>query len=160
MTLPAHLEAFWSEFILATPSADGTCFYEAFFFGDGEAMANELAELVLRGTKCATASSLWSYEMEKRAPPQPSDLSVVTDFSGQPLCVIETQSIEIVPFKEVTEAFAAAEGEGDGTLTFWREAHQEFFARDCIRMGRQFTEEMPVVCERFTVVYRAAKSAA
>ncbi len=44
-------------------------------------------------------------------------LSVVTRFSGEPLCVIETQKVQIVPFSEVSAEFAATEGEGDGTLT-------------------------------------------
>ncbi|MEQ1516837.1 MAG: ASCH domain-containing protein [Usitatibacteraceae bacterium] len=160
MPLPAHLEAFWSDFLRASPSADHGRYYEAFFFGDSEEMANELAELVLLGTKRATAGSLWSYEVENQPLPQAGNLSVVTNFSGKPLCVIETQSVEVVPFNEVTAEFAAIEGEGDGTLSFWKRAHQEFFARDCARIGLRFSESMPVVCERFAVVYQAGKSAA
>jgi uncharacterized protein YhfF len=160
MPIPTHLAAFWNEFTQATGGANEERFYEAFFFGDGEEMASELAELVLRGTKQATAGSLWAYEEEGQPLPRPGGLSIVTDWSGQPLCVIETRSVEVVAFHEVTAAFAAAEGEGDGSLAFWKQAHREFFTRDCARIGKQFTESMPVVCERFAVVYRAATRAA
>lgn len=160
MPVPAHLSTFWGEFAKATGGADEERFYEAFFFGDGEQMANELAELVLRGTKRATAGSLWSYEEEKQPLPQPGNLSIVTNWSGHPLCVIEIQSVEVVPFHEVTAEFAATEGEGDGSLSFWQQAHREFFSRDCAKLGKQFSESMPVVCEQFAVIYRAATSAA
>jgi uncharacterized protein YhfF len=160
MSVPAHLSAFWREFAKATGGADEERFYEAFFFGDSEDMATELAELVLQGTKRATAGALWSYEAEGQRLPQPGDLSIVTDWSGQPLCVIQTQSVEVVAFREVTAEFAATEGEGDGSLAFWQQAHREFFSRECATLGREFSESMPVVCERFAVVYRTATSAA
>jgi len=160
MPVPAHLSAFWGEFARASGGADEERFYEAFYFGDSEAMANELAELVLRGIKRATAGALWSYEGEGQPLPQPGGLSIVTNWSRHPLCIIETQSVEVVPFHEVTAEFAATEGEGDGSLSFWRQAHREFFTRDCARVGKQFSECMPVVCERFSVVYCTPTSAA
>ncbi len=158
--VPAHLSAFWTTFCNATDGANGGRFYEAFFFGDNEKMANELADLVLRGSKRATAGSLWSYEEEGQPLPHPGNLSIVTNWSGHALCIIETQLVEVVPFHEVTAEFAATEGEGDGdgSLSFWQQAHREFFTRDCARMGKKFCESMPVVCERFAVVYRALSS--
>ena len=160
MPVPESLITFWDEFCSATHGVTEERFYEAFFFGDSEAMADELGDLVLRGIKRATAGSLWSYEEEERPTPQPGDLSIVTNWSGQPLCVIETQSIEVMPFREVTAEFAATEGEGDGSLSFWQQAHREFFIRDCARLGKQFIEAMPVVCERFAVVYLPSSSRA
>ena len=160
MPIPAHLSAFWAEFAKATSGADEERFYEAFFFGDSEDMATELAELVLRGTKRATAAALWSYEAEGQRLPQPGDLSIVTDWSGKPLCIIQTQSVEVVPFREVTSEFAATEGEGDGSLSFWQQAHREFFSRGCTAAGHEFSESMQVVCQRFAVHYRPATSAA
>ena len=160
MPVPAHLSRFWGEFALATSGANEERFYEAFFFGDSEDMATELAELVLQGTKRATAGALWSYEAEGQRLPQPGDLSIVTDWPGQPLCVIQTQSVEVLPFREVTAEFAATEGEGDGSLSFWQKAHREFFSRECAAVGKEFSESMLVVCERFAVVYRPPTSAA
>ena len=40
-------------------------------------------------------------------------MSVVTDWDGIPLCIIETSEVEVRAFKDVDEEFAAAEGEGD-----------------------------------------------
>jgi uncharacterized protein YhfF len=160
MAIPAQLSALWHEFVTANGGAVEGRFYESFFFGDSEEMARELAELVLRGTKRATAGALWAYEADGQRLPQPGDLSIVTNWSGQPQCVIETQSVEVVPFLEVTAEFAATEGEGDGSLAFWRRAHREFFSRECAAAGIEFTDSMLVVCERFVMRYRFSASAA
>ena len=67
--------------------------------------------------------------------------------------MIETQKVEIVLFDEVTARFAATEGEGDGSLQFWRHAHEAFFGRECKCIGRVPNARMPVVCEQFKVVF-------
>lgn len=160
MPIPPHLAPFWSAFAQSTGVADDARIFEAFCFGDSEQMANELAGLVLRGIKRATAGAMWSFEAEGKRLPQPGDLSIVTNWSGRPLCVIETQTVEVVPFREVTAEFAATEGEGDGSLSYWQSAHRAFFGRECAGAGRAFTETMLVVCERFAVVYRGTSLAA
>ena len=151
--IPQDLRSFWDAFA-ATQAGDPTPrFLEAFHFDDNERSANELAALVLAGTKRATAGLLWSHETGNRPLPRPGDMSIVTKYSGEPVCVIETEKVEIVPFDEVTEAFAATEGEGDGSLKYWREAHEAFFGRECKRIGLAPKACMPVVCEQFKVVF-------
>ncbi|MYN02922.1 ASCH domain-containing protein [Pseudoduganella sp. DS3] len=157
--IPAHLSDFWNAFADSIGGVDAARFYEVCVFGDSEALANELAELVLRGAKRATAGSVWSYQDEGKRIPMPGDLSIVTNWAGIPLCIIETESVEVVPFGEVSSEFAAIEGEGDGSLSFWREAHRQYFTRECARAGRQFSENMLVACERFKVAYQPATNA-
>lgn len=152
--IPAHLADFWQAFSDAVGGADAARFYDVCVFGDSEALANELAELVLRGIKRATAGSVWSYEAEGKRIPAPGDLSIVTNWAGSPVCIIETELVEVVPFSEVSSEFAATEGEGDGSLSFWREAHRQYFTRECARAGRQFSEDLLVACERFKVAYQ------
>jgi uncharacterized protein YhfF len=80
----------------------------------------------------------------------------MTDWQGKPLGVIETEVVEVVPFEEVTEAFAAREGEGDKSLRYWREVHWACFGRECRRIGREPDMRMPIVCEQFALVYMSA----
>ncbi|MBM3495703.1 MAG: ASCH domain-containing protein [Armatimonadetes bacterium] len=148
---------FWREFASTQPEDPTPRFLEAFHFDDNEASADELAQLVLSGRKRATAALVWSHEHSGDPPPQPGSLSIVTTFAGEPVCVIETLSVEVVPFDEVTADFAAAEGEGDGSLEYWRRAHEAFFGRECERIGRTPDTRMPIVCERFEVVYRGGR---
>jgi len=153
MVTPPSVVEFWNRFAAATGKPDERRFYESFAFGDSEALANELAALVLSGVKRATAGTVWSYEAEGKRLPVAGDLSIVTDWAGQPLCVIETENVEMVPFNAVSADFAATEGEGDGSLAYWREAHRAYFTRECERAGKKFDESMLISCERFKVVY-------
>jgi uncharacterized protein YhfF len=151
--IPEHIQSFWEEFQDATGHDASERFYEAFHFDDNERDANELAKLVLAGKKRATAALLWSFEAAKKPLPKPGDFSVVTNWNSEPLCVIETTNVSIVPFEEVTESFAATEGEGDKTLRFWRDVHWSYFGRECERIGKEPSFRMLVVCEEFSVVY-------
>jgi len=155
LELPGPVRAFWSAFAASAPADAVSRFYEVFHFDDNERSANGLADLVLSGAKRATAGLVWVFEAKGRPIPKPGDLSVVTRWDGQPVCVIETRRVEIRPYDEVDADFAATEGEGDGSLRYWREAHWRFFTRECQRIGRTMDPKMPVVCERFEVVYRA-----
>lgn len=153
MEPPAHIAPFWAAFLEETGRAPDTPRYDVCHFADTEESADALVALVLRGTKRATASLLWQYEAPGRRPPRPGDLSVVTDWRGAPQCVIETTAVEQRAFEDVDAAFAAAEGEGDGSLAYWRDAHWAYFGRVCASLGRERSLRMPVVCERFRVVF-------
>jgi uncharacterized protein YhfF len=154
MDIPARHLAFWQAFVRTRGTDPTPHFLEAFHFDDNQPSADELAALVLAGRKRATAGLLWAHDAETRPLPRPGDLSIVTHFNGDPLCVIETVQVDVVPFDQVSAEFAATEGEGDGSLAYWRRAHEAFFGRECRRLGRQPAADMPVVCERFEVVYR------
>ncbi len=154
------VQQFWDAFKATQQEDVDARFFEVCVFDDNEPSANHLAELVVRGIKRATASLVWSFEAGDQAVPKPGDLSVVTTWDGQPKCVMETTQVDIVPFSEVTAEFAAVEGEGDGSLQFWREAHTAYYARECARIGRVPGPAMPVVCERFKVVYCPSREGA
>jgi uncharacterized protein YhfF len=151
-----EVEEFWQAYLASRPEGEpAPVRYEAWAFGRGQAMADELGDLVVRGVKTATASLWWEYEAGDETVPQAGDLSVILDGAGRPLCVIETTQVEIKPFQQVDAAFAFDEGEGDRSLDYWRRAHWHFFGESCRELGRAPAEDMPVACERFRVVYRS-----
>ena len=153
--VPTGVRPFWDKFQASLSYDASSLFYEAFHFDDNERTANALSALVLSGHKRATAGLLWTNEVTNKPLPTIGALSVVTDWHGTPVCVIQSTHVEIVPFERVSDSFAAAEGEGDGSLRHWREAHWRYFSRECQRIGREPNLHMPVVCEQFEVVYRA-----
>ncbi|GGB74105.1 hypothetical protein N798_05670 [Knoellia flava TL1] len=124
----------------------------AWSFGADEQQADELLALVLAGTKTATASALWDYEADNEPVPEKGALSIVLDGSGRPRALLETTDVDLVPFDEVTEEHARLEGEGDLSLAHWREVHERFFTQTASH-DRGFARDMPVVCERFRVLY-------
>jgi uncharacterized protein YhfF len=127
--------------------------YSAWHFCNNEQDANELAALVRQGRKRATASSQWSCEQEGQPLPKPGDLSLILDWEGQAQCVIRTTRVDILPFEEVSEEFAWTEGEGDRSLDYWRKGHWRFFSMELRTFGREPEPRMPIVCERFDIVF-------
>ncbi len=121
-------------------------------YGDSDALSVELLELIRRGRKRAGASLLWAYEAENEPLPEAGDIEVVLDHRNEPALIARVIRVEIVPFSEVTAEYAAIEGEGDGSLEYWRRGHWAFFSRECQRLGREPASEMPVVCSVFEVV--------
>lgn len=123
-------------------------------FGDSPEMADELLAPVLAGIKTATCSAVWEWEHDGEAIPYVGMLSVILDGKNEPACIIETTEVTIKKYNEVDPQFASDEGEGDRSLTYWRKAHEGFFTRTLPRIGKEFSEDMPLVCERFKVVYK------
>ena len=149
------VEAFWEAYCAtrANHTARLNEPYDAWPFGDNERMADELGHLVLRGIKTATAGLIWEDEHFGWKTPAVGDKTIILDGQGCPLCVIETTAADVLPFNAVDAAFARLEGEGFDTIEQWRQAHWRYFARRCQEIGREPDEEMPVVCQRFRVVY-------
>lgn len=147
---------FWQDFLSTLPAGSPTREegYEAWSFGDGPEMADRLGGLVLAGWKTATCSALWELEAEGGQMARPGEKSVILDGGGEPLCVIETTEVAVRRFDEVDEVFAREEGEGDRSLAYWRGAHRRFFAGTLPEIGHRFSDDMPLVCERFRVIYR------
>lgn len=122
-------------------------------FGDSAELSEELLSLIRLGRKRAGTSLLWSCEADGEALPSPGSIEIVIDHQNEPALVTRITSVEIVPFNEVTSAYAAIEGEGDGSLEHWRKGHWAFFARQCRRIGREPSQDMPVVCCVFEVLH-------
>ncbi len=156
MTINPAIERYWQQYLdtLSAEHAHRSESYTAWGFGDTPQMRDELGQLVKQGIKTATASLEWEYEGEQPLP-HVGELSLIVDGKEQPLCIIETTEINIKPFNEVDAQFAHDEGEGDRTLAYWRNAHQNYFVRVCQQIGRTPSETMPVVFERFRVIFNA-----
>ncbi len=148
------VKTFWRAFLAETGRDENTRYLECFHFCLNEHSANELLALVLEGKKRATASSQYAFAVEHMELPKPGSLSIVTDWAGNPHCVIETTAVTILPFREMTFELCSREGEDD-SLESWRRNHIRFFTEDGKALGYEFSEDMPVVFEDFEVIYRA-----
>jgi len=152
---PAVWRAFWASFLAANPAYEGREPVDVFAFGDHRALADELAELVRRGVKRGTTASVEAMRQEHAASPEPGDLSIVLRGDGTPVCVIESVETFRTTFDRVDEAFAAEEGEGDGSLAYWRQEHEAVFGREAAALGYAFTPDLEVECERFRLLWPA-----
>jgi len=123
------------------------------WFGDTPKLAHELGDLVRRGVKRASAGLLAAWQADGDPLPQVGDIEIIIDWSGEPMAVVEVTEVRVLPFDQVDDAFAGDEGEGDGSLAAWREAHWLYLSRECARVGRQPAATMPVVCRRFRLLH-------
>jgi uncharacterized protein YhfF len=151
----SKVERFWRAYLETlpegSPARDET--YKVWAFGDGPELADELGALVLTGRKTATCFALWEVVAGEETMARVGDRSVILDGGDEPLCVVETTEVAVRRFDEVDDGFAREEGEGDRSLEYWRGAHRRFFERTLPGIGRRFSEDMPLVCERFRVIY-------
>lgn len=155
---PSSARAMWIDYLSAVAGPDHTRSRipdrpEAWAFGLGREMADELAQLVLAGTKRATASSLEVLLLDGDPMPQPGMQAIILDGREQAVCIIETTRVHIAPLDSVTEAFAWREGEDDRTRDSWLEGHRRFFQAEYAEKGIPFSDGIPVIFEEFAVVW-------
>lgn len=117
------------------------------------ASADDLAELTLKGIKTATSSAYVLYEKEGEALPREGEYSVILNAREEAVCIIRTEKVTILPFDQVGADHAWKEGEGDRSLDYWRQVHEEYFTRELSRAGVDFDRRTKVVCEEFVRVF-------
>ncbi|MEZ5682006.1 MAG: ASCH domain-containing protein [Erythrobacter sp.] len=153
MTHPS-VAALWQRFRALRPDAPEETPL-SFHFCDNQGDADLCADLVVAGRKRATAASRLELERGGIPLPKPGDLAVVTDFDGKARAVIETTKVDEVRFGDVTADFARAEGEGDLTLAWWRNAHDAYYRRVLVPHGIEVNDDLSIFCEHFEVVMLA-----
>lgn len=147
------VENFWREFCTENLNIKMDTPFQVWFFGNDSKMARELSGLVISGKKSATASLVAVNELKPEITPVDNGYSVITDFEGNPLCVIQTTEIRHLPFAEVDAGFAFDEGEGDRTLANWRDGHWRYFTKESADLSLEFGEQSLVCCERFKLLF-------
>ena len=150
------VEAYWQKFLSSLPvvSLYRTRTSIAEGWGDSPVLADELGALIVQGTKTATCSALWEWEVKREPIPEAGLITIALDGRGEPLCIVETTEVTIRKYNEVDADFARDEGEGDLSLEYWRTAHRRYFSRVLRKIDREFSEDMPLVCERFRLIYK------
>lgn len=123
------------------------------FDGKGNDKA-ALLSLVLSGKKTVMFNAFEAYSIDREPLPLSGEYSVVLDYNGEPSCIIRTENVAVLPFADVSWELASREGE-DENLEAWRERKRQAFEEEGDIMGYEFSDNMRVVAEIFSVVYHA-----
>lgn len=148
-----ELDEYWNKFLTDTNRdkedicAGDLCFDAKGFIGD------ELLTLVLTDKKTAFFTSWATFTIDGEPLPVSGELYLVVDRSNHPRCVIEIESVNILPFNEVTWEMAQKEGE-DENLSQWREKQQEYLNDEGAIVGFNFTPDIKLVYQTFRVIYK------
>jgi uncharacterized protein YhfF len=151
------IDTFWQAYLAQLPPTHPHRLIkpDAFAFGGEGPLGDELAALVLDGKKRATTSLPIEFTSLGEALPQIGDVSIVLDGQRKPVAIIERTDVQSIPFELVDAHFAMIEGEGDGSLAYWREAHTEYFLGVCNALGGTFCPSTPVLCQQFRVLWQS-----
>jgi uncharacterized protein YhfF len=122
-------------------------------FGDSAALADDLVDLVLAGTKRATAGLVADHAHESEPLPRVGGHWVVCDAAGRPRCVLRTVELRLGRLHSVDDAFAWDEGEDDRSRASWLANHERYFRRTLAARGSVWSDDLEVVFERFRVVW-------
>ena len=149
-----NVKEFWKSFCAANDLPDDTE-YHARTFSDSRysLVTDEIAELARQGNKRGTCHL--QLDFEKNAVPYrfPGDYMVVLNSTLTPLCVIQCRRLEFVAFNQVTDEFAASEGEGDLSYDYWAKVHKRYFVKLLETWGLDWDASINVVCESFETVW-------
>ncbi|MBG9785100.1 ASCH domain-containing protein [Shouchella lehensis] len=154
MTEHSSIQEMWNAFTSQHPQFSQST-YTAWAFGDGtKEMADDLCKLVLEGKKQGTSSYYDAYEKENEPLPVEGQWNIILDGNGVAQAIMQTIKVDILPYNEMTEKHAYAEGEGDQTLAYWKEVHEPFFSTLAPTLGLTFQENDLVVYEWLQLVYK------
>lgn len=145
-------DEYWREFQNRTGRTEISCSGEL-DFSEGGTKSDWLVSMVISGTKTSFFTSWPTYSIDMEPLPATGEIYIVTDRSGEPRCIIETEAVEIVPFNEVTWEMARTEGE-DADLEEWRARHREELEDEGAVVGFEFSPDIKLVFQNFSVIYR------
>jgi len=150
------VEIMWENYLKSIGESVATTekTYDSWHFCDNEKDANHLAQLTKMGVKKATTSLVKLYALEQEPIPKEKELHIITDFYGNAVCIIEAKKVEKIPFNQVSEEHAKIEGEGDGSLSYWRDVHAKIYIEDAKTFNFEFSEDDLVFFMIFDVIYQ------
>lgn len=144
---------FWKRFQKEKPEYATVDKPQSYHFCDNEKDANECAELVVKGIKQATSSSVWWYDQNNQSFPKSGDLAIVTNWAGEPKAITKVKKVEIVSYRDITPEYAFIEGEGDRSLDYWKKVHWDYYSNEMKDFDDDPTEDMEIVCEYFETIW-------
>ncbi len=131
------------------------------FANPGSDLRRELVDLVLAGTKTATAGLMVEMDLDGETVPFRGMREAVIDADGRFVGEVETTECQVLRMADVDDSFARDEGEGFADAADWRAAHEGYFgsylAELRARLGDPewaLGDDTLIVCQRFRLVER------
>lgn len=127
--------------------------YKVRTYGGGDQMGDHLIDLIAQGEKTGSFSLQVEFDGREGEAPHPGDVYVVTRHDGTPKLIYRVDDVELVPFGEISDRHVAVESARLRNVAAWREVHWPFWTPVLRAMGREPSMDMPVIFQRFTLLY-------
>ncbi len=122
-------------------------------FSDNEIDANKCVDLVLKGIKKATSSSLIGLQSRNEPLPKIGEFTVITDWNKNAKCIVKTTAVKLKPFFSIDANYVEKEGERDNSLEYWKKTNWDYYTRELSKYKKTPKESMIIVCQEFEKVY-------
>ena len=145
-------DAFWK--LVCEEKSITSSDYHCLTFGDPKYQdySDHITELAIKSIKRATAHLAIDFELNNVTRRQKGDYWMILWEDLSPAVVVELVNVEECKFEDVSAEFAAREGEGDGSLEFWKKTHEDYFKLQLTDWGHEWSDQLRVVLESFDVV--------
>ncbi len=144
-------EAFWQKCRHALgPAALPDGDYRVRAIGKQREICELILKLIEAGDKTGTFSLTSDFEGTL---PRPGEYQILTDFEGEPRCVVRIDATEVLPFRDIGSEHTQTEGPELREVGAWKTLHRGYWTPLLQAQGQAFSEELPVVFQRFTRVY-------
>jgi len=148
----AATDRFWLECRRELAAETEGRVYRVKRFGDDPAMSRLLLDLIRSRAKTGTFAVDWEFDAAPAGRPRPGDLFIVVDADGEPGALIRITETRVLPFADVGPVEVACEGPALRDVALWRRVHWDYWSRTLQGIGRQPSEDMPILFQRFEVL--------
>lgn len=146
------IASFWQSARATVPGLTAAG-YKVRTFGRGAEMSNTLLNLIATGQKTGTFALEAEYQRDPAARPAVGDHFIVQRHDGSPALVYRVTEVTTVPFSGIGPDHVAVEGPNARDVDIWRKIHWPYWGALLKDWGLPASEDMPVVFQRFTLVY-------
>ena len=145
---------FWNSYLAQLPVSGrpSNPFVEAAFAG-GRKGTDSLIRLYRQRKKTAASGLVQDYVSAGDPLPEVGNYWIILDSHEHPQFLVKTIRTEINLFGDIPKAVARAEGEGDLSISHWKEAHRNFYLPFLAKWGIADISKTKVITEYFEIVY-------
>jgi len=85
--------------------------------------------------------------------PRAGEFAVLVNFSDEPRCLIRYDECAVLPIGAIGPGHVAVETAALRDVAAWRKFHRDYWAPVFAARGEALTDDLPIVFQRFTVLY-------
>lgn len=144
---------YWEKFLKSSGLDPESKYAGVFGFEARGFCGTERIAALLAGRKKAAFFPYSSYAIDNEVLPVSGEHYMILGANREPICVIRTSRVQVVPFDQVTMEMISNEGE-DSSLEEWREKTRENLEEEGEVVGFEFSPDIKLVYMEFELVYR------
>jgi len=152
---PEQLQTFWKLAKDAGNLEELGDVFQVRWIGLDADTTSQIIGLIIAGDKTGTFTLPWVVEQTGQPEPTVGDFIILIDFEGVPALVVRLTEIEVVSFADITEQHTAIDGPPVRDLNVWKPMHTDYWNRMLAPFGLSVSDEMPVLVEKFELIYPA-----